>query len=70
MIIKGVDFEFSKEMTEAGPLFVKVNLDLSTRRILTDLSSVGLHGAQKKSRYLSVQGNTLLEDRGSNATGL
>lgn len=69
MVIKGVEFEFSREMTEAGPLFVKVNLDLSTRTILTDLDSVGLHEAQKKSRYLSVKGQTLVEGAGSNATG-
>lgn len=69
MVITGVEFEFSKEMTEAGPLFVKVNLSLSTRRILTDLSSIGLHSAQKKSRYLSVEGNEITDSAASNATG-
>jgi len=69
MVIKGVDFEFSKEMTKKGPLFVKVNLSLSTRSILTGLDSIGLHEAQKESRYLSVKGNTLVENGASNATG-
>jgi len=42
MVLKSVDFSFSKEMTKSGPLFAKFNLNLSTRKILTNLDDVGL----------------------------
>ena len=51
MVITGVNFQFSKQMTKAGPLFVNATIDLSTRKILTDLEDVGLilpSGAHKR----------------------
>jgi len=57
MVIKGVDFEFSKEVTRDGPLFVKVNLSLSSRRILTGIDNIGLAPINKNSRYQEVGGN-------------
>lgn len=42
MIIENFSFTFSKEMTRKGPLYVKINLDVSTRTMLADPGSVGL----------------------------
>jgi len=42
MIIEGLDWTFSKEMTEAGPIYAKFNLNLSTRTILSSPKSIGL----------------------------
>jgi len=42
MVLKSVDFSFSKEMTTSGPLYAKFTLNLSTRKILTSLDDVGL----------------------------
>lgn len=40
MVITGLNFEFSRQMTSAGPLWVDINLDLSSRRVmLLDLTS-------------------------------
>lgn len=42
MVIEDLSYTFSKEMTRQGPLFVKINLELSTRKILSDIEDVGL----------------------------
>ena len=53
MVITNCSFNFSKEMTRNGPLFVKIDLDLSTRMILTSMDSVGLVSTNTPSRYLT-----------------
>jgi len=42
MVLTDASFEFSKEMTKTGPLYVDVHLSLSSRMILGDLTSLGL----------------------------
>lgn len=69
MVIKSVDLEFSKEMTEEGPLFVKVNLSLSSRRILTSLDDVGMKPTGRSvSRYSELSQNANIF--GGEAVGL
>lgn len=64
MVITGVDFSFSKQMTKRGPLFVNINISLKSRRILTSLEDIGLVVPNQDPRYVEQ-----LSD-GTNATGL
>lgn len=43
MIIENVEFEFSKEMTKSGPLFVDISLNLSSRKIIKNGNDMGLY---------------------------
>lgn len=63
MVITSVNFEFSKEMTRFGPLYVEVDITLKSRRILTSVQDIGLKlpNGGKTSRYKTT---------GTNATGL
>lgn len=57
MVIDGVEFEFSKEMTKNGPLFVDINIQLSSRYILKDIDSVGFKLPNDTSRvFLNTTG--------------
>lgn len=42
MIIESVSFDFSKEMTKNGPLYVDISMSLSSRTVITSLKDVGL----------------------------
>ena len=42
MVIKNLQYTFSKEMTKAGPLYVKFNLELSSRKIMVGAQDCGL----------------------------
>lgn len=64
MVIENLSFTFSKEMTRSGPLFVDVNLQISSRKIMGDIEDVGLKYVGDMKRVLSL-GLT-----GSNATGI
>jgi hypothetical protein len=48
MVIENVNFEFSKEVTENGPLYVDIDITLKSRKILTDLEQVGLKSPNSK----------------------
>ena len=62
MVITGVSFEFSKEMTRKGPLYVNIDISLKSRRILTSIGDIGLILPNNgQNRYLTA---------GTNATGL
>ena len=56
MVITGVNFEFSKEMTRSGPLYVNIDISLKSRRILTSLNDIGLQLPNKNQRFLYAQG--------------
>lgn len=66
MIIENIDFAFSKEMTSKGPLFVKIDLSLSTRKILTSPEDIGLRLKGRGFRFLSVTGD--VDEIGSTLT--
>ena len=42
MVIKSLQYTFSKEMTKKGPLYVKFSLELSSRTIMVEPSDTGL----------------------------
>lgn len=44
MVITDVSVVFSKECTEAGPIYADVTLQLASRKIIEDINSVGLAG--------------------------
>tara|TARA_Y100000310_G_C20704329_1_gene833631 strand:- start:1133 stop:2191 length:1059 start_codon:yes stop_codon:yes gene_type:complete len=51
MIIKNANFNFSKEVSDLGPLYVDVTLDMQTRKIVSGLDDVGFMPISKlKSR--------------------
>ena len=54
MVITGVSFDFSKEMTKAGPLYVKVSLTFSSRMIVSGMDDIGLRPISNKSRFFST----------------
>jgi hypothetical protein len=56
MVIESINFEFSNEMTKWGPLYVNFEISLSTRKILQNLSSVGLTPMGLESRYFESVG--------------
>lgn len=58
MIITGATFEFSKEITRNGPLYVDVNLSFSSRTIMTD--DIGFDNHSIKSNG----GRIVYENRG------
>ena len=67
MVITNVSFEFSKEMTRSGPLYVEIDITLRSRRILTSIEDIGLKLPNAGGgRFLTSDD---LGD-GSNATGL
>lgn len=41
MIITNVNFDFSLEMTELGPLYVDITLELSSRKIMSGINDIG-----------------------------
>jgi len=49
MIITDATFEFSKEITRTGPLYVDINVDFSSRAIITDLNGIGFGSGVNKS---------------------
>jgi len=55
MVIENLEYTFSKEMTQAGPLYVKFNISLSTRKILGSIQDIGL-GTISNTRYLELVG--------------
>lgn len=57
MVITNIKFEFSKEITRMGPLFLKVDLALSTRQIMVGIDDTGLIPIATQSRYLQAGGN-------------
>lgn len=60
MIITNVNYEFSKEMTRTGPLYVDIKLTMSTRTILGDISDLGLYATDKEGsriQYMGKNGN-------------
>lgn len=56
MVIENLEYTFSKEMTKAGPLYVKFNINLSTRTILSQIEDIGLKVTQN-SRFKEFGGN-------------
>jgi hypothetical protein len=42
MVIRRVDFDFSREQTQNGPLYVKIVLDLVSRTNIRDINDVGI----------------------------
>jgi hypothetical protein len=50
MVITRASFNFSKECTKAGPLYVEISLDLTSRYILKDIKSVGFVSNKNPSR--------------------
>jgi len=64
MVITSVNFEFSKEMTRWGPLYVNIDITLKSRRILTSLNDIGLQLPNKNQRFLYAGGGE------RNSTGL
>jgi hypothetical protein len=57
MIIENVDFSFSKEMTQSGPLFLDVNLSLSSRKIITSMDDIGIAPVNSfGERFVNVTG--------------
>jgi hypothetical protein len=56
MVIENLEYTFSKEMTKKGPLYVKFNISLSTRKILGTIEDIGLK-VTDNSRFLEVGGN-------------
>lgn len=53
MVIENLQYTFSKEMTKAGPLYVKFNISLSTRKILGSIEDIGL-AVRKNQRYFEL----------------
>lgn len=51
MVIKNLSYTFSKEMTKCGPLYVKFNLELSSRQIMIGAPDCGLFLPNTISRY-------------------
>lgn len=56
MVIENLEYTFSKEMTKMGPLYVKFNISLTTRKVLATVEDVGLY-LQSTSRYMELGGN-------------
>lgn len=54
MIIERIDFEFSKEVTVNGPLFVKAKLKMSSRKLARNLEGIGLKDNKYNSRVSLV----------------
>jgi hypothetical protein len=52
-IIESVQVEFSKEMTEAGPLYVDINFSISTPMVTTK-GNTGLHSVVNKPRFINL----------------
>ncbi len=46
MVITKVEFTFSKQVTETGPLYVDIKLDLVTRKIISNINECGIVGAK------------------------
>ena len=68
MVIKGVSFNFSKEMTRSGPLYAKFDIQLASRMVMVDLADTGLtYNGLTFSRY--SQASSSFVGAGSNATG-
>lgn len=65
MVIQNVNFQFSKEMTTSGPLFVKANISLISRKIMTSPGDIGIKNTKQGiSRWQEMGGSQ------SNATGI
>ncbi len=52
MIIENISFSFSREMTVSGPLYVDVDLTLSSRKIVSSAEDLGLLLPGRKSRVV------------------
>jgi hypothetical protein len=63
MIVENITFDFSREMTASGPLYVDIALSLSSRKIISSFDDIGINIPGKKSRVFSSWG-------GSNSTGI
>jgi hypothetical protein len=57
MVIENVQFNFSKEVTAQGPLFLDAEIQLSSRFIINDISKLGLKNTgYKRVSYASQNG--------------
>ena len=54
MVIKNLQYTFSKEMTKMGPLYVKFNLELSSRKIMVSPQETGLFLKGDQSRFMEA----------------
>ena len=54
MVIRNLSYTFSKEMTKAGPLYVKFNLELSSRKIMVGAQDCGLFLKGDQSRFMEA----------------
>jgi hypothetical protein len=54
MVIDGVKFNMSKEMTENGPLYIDVDLSISSRRVVDNIDYVGMFIPNTGSRVINV----------------
>lgn len=50
-VIENVSVEFSKEMTDSGPLFADIDMSLSTREVVTRGGTGMIPGAKSNSRF-------------------
>jgi len=64
MIIESISFQFSKEMTKNGPLYVDIVMGMSSRKILTGLNDIGL----RPTTFKDGEDRILLIGKGSQAT--
>lgn len=55
MIIKNANFKFSKEVSDLGPLYVDVTLDLETRKIMSGIKDVGFVEVDKLQSRVRVE---------------
>jgi len=45
MVLDSVSFKFSREFTDKGPLYIDATLDLSTRKMISNIDDTGLLGS-------------------------
>lgn len=57
MVITSLNFSFSREVTKMGPLYLKVDLGLKSRRILRNVDDAGLVGVKASNRIVNLTGN-------------
>jgi hypothetical protein len=60
MIIENVSINFSKEMTLAGPLYVDIDISMSSRKIVSNVTDIGIIFPDNKSRvyYIGASENS------------
>jgi len=58
MIITNASFEFSQEVSDVGPLFVDITLDLSTRKIMSGINDIGFTDTATNTQRVVIAGNS------------